>query len=162
VLDILCPWARDKNTWIPFYILGGLLVLYKYRLQGLWILLIAAAAILMSDQSSNLIKHLTHRLRPCTVDTAVRLVGVHCSDTFSFTSNHAANHFAIAVFISLVFSQIRWLPYTLIMWAAFIAFSQVYVGLHYPSDIAGGAVLGALVGYAAFLIFDKRNSFFKQ
>jgi undecaprenyl-diphosphatase len=132
--------------------MGGLLVLYKYRWTGLWIIACAALAVLISDQSSDLIKHFVHRLRPCAVGEG-RLLVKHCSDTFSFTSNHAANHFAIAVFLSLALRRIRWLPYVLIFWAAFIALSQVYVGLHYPTDIVGGALLGSLVGYIAFLIF---------
>jgi undecaprenyl-diphosphatase len=137
---------------MPFYIMGGVLVLYKYRWLGLAMVVCAALAILVSDQSSDLIKHFVHRLRPCALGEA-RLVVAHCSDTYSFTSNHAANHFAIAVFLSLVFRQIRWFPYVLVLWAGFISVSQVYVGLHYPADIAGGALLGSLVGWIAFLIF---------
>ena len=151
VLDTLCPIARDKNTWMPFYIMGGVLVLYKYRWQGLWMAVCAALAILAADQSANLIKHFVHRLRPCAIEQVHMLVA--CSHTFSFPSNHATNHFAIAVFLSLVFRKIRWLPYVLIFWAAFISLSQVYVGLHYPTDIACGALLGTLVGWIAFLIF---------
>jgi undecaprenyl-diphosphatase len=113
----------------------------------------AVLAIIISDQSSGLIKHLVHRLRPCAVGEA-RLLVAHCSDTFSFTSNHAANHFAIAVFLSLVFRHIKWLPPILLIWASFIALSQVYVGLHYPADIAGGALLGSAIGYITFLIFN--------
>ena len=152
VLDTLCPIARDKNTWMPFYIMGGLLALYKYRWHGLWMVVCAVLAILASDQASNLIKHIIQRQRPCAVEN-VRLLLAHCSGGFSFTSKHSANHFSIAVFLSLVFRQIRWLPYLLIFWAGFIALSQVYVGVHYPADIAGGALLGALVGWIAFLIF---------
>jgi membrane-associated phospholipid phosphatase len=85
----------------------------------------------------------------------VRLLVDHCSDTFSFTSNHAANHFAIAVFLSLALRQYRWLAIILILWASFISLSQVYVGLHYPADIAGGGLLGSLVGYGTFLLFGS-------
>jgi len=146
---------------MPFYIMGSLLVLYKYRWLGLWMIVCAGLAILASDQSSNLIKHFVHRLRPCAVGEA-RLLVAHCSDTFSFTSNHAANHFAIAVFLSLVFRQIRWFPFVLVLWAAFISLSQVYVGLHYPADIAGGALLGSLAGYLAFLIFKFGKVFIQK
>jgi membrane-associated phospholipid phosphatase len=158
VLDAICPIARDKNTWIPFYIMGGVLVLYKYRWQGLWMVVCAALAILASDQASNLIKHFIHRLRPCAVEN-VRLLLPHCSPGFSFTCNHAANHFAIAVFLSLAFRRIRWFPYVLVFWAGFIALSQVYVGVHYPADIAGGALLGSLVGWIAFITFKFGNKF---
>ncbi len=161
VLDTLCPIARDMNTWMPCYIMGCLLLLYKYRWQGLWMIVCAVLAVIASDQSSNLIKHLVHRLRPCAVGE-VRLLVKHCSDTFSFTSNHAANHFALAVFLSLVFSRIRWFGAILILWAAFISLSQVYVGLHYPADIVGGALLGSLVGWMAFFIFKLKKQQLSQ
>jgi undecaprenyl-diphosphatase len=147
---------------MPFYIMGILLVIYKYRLHGLLIVIFAALTILLSDQSSNLIKYFVHRLRPCAVDTTVRLLVAHCNDTFSFTSNHAANHFALAVFLSLVFRRVRWLSLVLIIWAGFISLSQVYVGLHYPADITGGAVLGVIAGYCAFAIFRLLNEKLSQ
>jgi undecaprenyl-diphosphatase len=137
---------------MPFYIIGGLMVLYRYRWAGLWMIVCAVLAIVVSDQSSGFVKHFIHRLRPCATEQ-VRLLVAHCSDTFSFTSNHAANHFAIAAFLSLVFRRVKWLPYVLIIWAGFVALSQVYVGLHFPADIAGGALIGVLAGYAAFALF---------
>ena len=140
--------------------MGGLLVLYKYRWQGLLIVGFAALTILLSDQASNLVKHFVHRLRPCAVDESVRLLVAECSKTFSFTSNHAANHFALAVFLSLVFRQYRWLAVVLVIWAGFISLSQVYVGLHYPADIAGGALLGSMMAYLCFLVFDRLNKRF--
>ena len=162
VLDFLCPIAREKNTWMPFYIMGGLLAIYKYRWLGLWMVVCGVLAIVVSDQSSDFIKHFIHRLRPCAVED-VRLLVKHCGDTFSFTSNHAANHFAIAVFLSMVFRRMKWLPYLLIFWAGFISLSQVYVGLHYPADIAGGALIGVLAGYAAFALFKLiKEKYFAQ
>ena len=148
---------------MPFYVIGGLWVLYKYRLQGLLILVLAGLTILLSDQTSGILKAHFMRLRPCAV-MDVRLLVEHCSNTYSFTSNHAANHFAIAVFVSLVFGRYRWLSYVLISWAAFVALSQVYVGLHYPADIAGGALLGSMVGCLTFLIFKliKQKYFAKS
>jgi undecaprenyl-diphosphatase len=153
LLDYLCPLARDKYTWLPFYIIGGCYVLYRYKMRGLWLIVFAVLTIALCDQASNLIKLLTHRLRPCFVEPQVRLLVAGCSHTFSFTSNHAANHFGLAVFLSLSFSKLRWLPVLLVAWAGFIAFSQVYVGLHYPADVAGGALLGTLVGFITFSIF---------
>lgn len=139
---------------MPFYIIGGLVVLYKYRWQGLWLLVCAALAVFVSDQTSNLIKHVVHRLRPCAVEQ-VRLLVTNCSNTYSFTSNHAANHFALAVLLVLAFRQHKWLIYVLIFWACFISFSQVYVGLHYPADVVGGAIIGVIAGYGVFAIFKS-------
>jgi undecaprenyl-diphosphatase len=152
-LDAICPILRNKNTWLPFYIIGGLWILYKYKWQGLWIIALAGLAILVSDQSSNLIKHLVHRIRPCATGEQVRLLVDHCSDSFSFTSSHAANHFALAVFLSFIFYRYRWITPMLLVWASLIALSQVYVGLHYPADIAAGGVLGASVGWCIYRLY---------
>ena len=154
VLDAICPLLRNKNTWLPFYIIGGLWLFYKYKWQGLWIIALAGLAILVSDQSSNLIKHLAHRIRPCATGEPVRLLVDHCSDSFSFTSSHAANHFALAVFLSLVFRRYRWLTPVLLVWASLIALSQVYVGLHYPADILAGGSLGGVIGWGGGRLYS--------
>ena len=154
VLDAICPVLRNKNTWIPFYIMGGVWVLFQFRWLGLWMIICAALAILLSDQGSNLLKFLFHRIRPCATGEPVRLLVEHCSQTFSFTSNHAANHFALAVFLSLLFRQYRWLRPLLITWASLIALSQVYVGLHYPADVAAEAALGSLFGLLSSWLYS--------
>jgi undecaprenyl-diphosphatase len=114
--------------------------------------LFAGLAILAADQLSNFIKVFVHRLRPCHVEPGVRLLISQCSDTFSFTSNHATNHFALSVYVSLLFQR-RGLSSLMMIWAASVAFSQVYVGIHYPVDVTAGALLGAVIGYFAFVIF---------
>jgi membrane-associated phospholipid phosphatase len=154
VMDAICPVMRNKYTWMPVYVIGSLYVIYKYRVQGIWMVLFTGLAILIGDQSSNLIKVFIHRLRPCHVEPTVRLLINQCSDTFSFTSNHATNHFALSVFVSLLFRQ-RWLTVVLLLWASIVAFSQVYVGIHYPVDVTAGAILGSLIGLLTFLIFKR-------
>ncbi len=86
----------------------------------------------------------------------VRLLLEHCSGGFSFTSSHAANHFGLAMFlfISLVplFKNYTWLFF---IWAAIIAYAQVYVGVHYPLDVIAGAMIGLAVGKLNGMIFKK-------
>ena len=159
VLDWLCPILRYKYTWFPVYIGGSLYVIYKYRIKGLWMVAFAGLAILVGDQSSNLIKLFVHRLRPCHTEMGVRLLIDRCSDTFSFTSNHATNHFALSVFVSLLFRHSRLLIALMLMWAVAVAFSQVYVGIHYPVDVTAGALLGAVIGwlsYRGFIFTQER------
>jgi undecaprenyl-diphosphatase len=67
---------------------------------------------------------------------------------YSFISAHATNHFAVAIFISYWFKKQRWLLPILLLWASLIAFSQVYVGVHYPLDVIVGAAVGCLFGLA--------------
>lgn len=150
VLDWLMPIWREKSTWIPLYIALAAFVGYKYRLQGLYLLLALALAVGLADTvSSKIIKPSVHRLRPCNdpaLKDEVQLL-VHCGSGYSFTSSHASNHFAVAAFLSLTlglhYRRIRWPLY---LWAASIALGQVYVGVHYPLDIFIGAILGIIIG----------------
>ena len=155
VLDILCPWMREKLTWIPFYVAAAFLSFRKFGAKRTLILIaLGVITILLSDQTSNLLKHLVHRLRPCNnpeIKDGVRLMIDSCGVGYSFVSAHAANHFAIATLISFLISRKKALIALLYLWATSVAFAQVYVGVHYPADILGGA----MVGLAAGLITGK-------
>ena len=150
VLDWLMPIWREKSTWIPLYIALAAFVGYKYRLQGLYLILALALTVGLADSvSSKIIKPAVHRLRPCNdpaLKAEVKLL-VDCGSGYSFTSSHASNHFAIAAFLSLTlglhYRRIRWPLY---LWAASIALGQVYVGVHFPLDIFIGAILGIIIG----------------
>lgn len=87
--------------------------------------------------------------------TQLRLL-VRCPSGFSFISNHAANHFGMAVFLFLSLRHLvkNWIWFVF-LWAASIGFAQVYVGVHYPSDIAGGMLIGIIYGTITSLVFNK-------
>ena len=109
-----------------------------------------ALSIFASDTiSSRLIKSQVQRSRPCQVMNMdpVVIERVSCGSGFSFPSSHAANHFCMAAFmISLFGKEMRRWKYWWWVWAAMISLAQVYVGIHYPLDILGGAILGIIVG----------------
>jgi undecaprenyl-diphosphatase len=152
VLDLLCPVFRNKLTWLPLYVILALLFYKKYGRQVLWLAAFAALTILLTDQlSSSLIKPLTHRLRPCNnPEVNARLLLDYCGAGYSFVSSHAANHFGIAAFL-LPFVQRKVLFGSLLfVWAALVSFSQVYVGVHFPADVLGGAILGSVIGALLF------------
>lgn len=149
-LDWVMPVWREKSTWIPLYIALAAFVGYKYRLQGLYLILTLALTVGLADTiSSKVIKPTVQRLRPCNdlkLKDEVQLL-VHCGSGYSFPSSHASNHFAVAAFLSLTlglhYRKIRWPLY---LWAASIALGQVYVGVHYPIDIFIGGILGIIIG----------------
>jgi undecaprenyl-diphosphatase len=140
----------------------GYFLYERYRMKFFWILLGALLLVLTSDQlSANLIKNIVQRLRPCNnpeLKNQLRLL-VPCGGGFSFISAHATNHFAIAFFISSFYNEIKWAKLLALLWAFAIAFSQVYVGVHYPFDVICGAALGLLLGNVGFLILNKNISF---
>lgn len=150
LLDWCMPWWREKTTWVPFYLALVALVAYRMR-SAVWLFLLAAVlSVGLADTiSSKVFKPAVHRLRPCNdpeMAGKVRLL-TDCGKAFSFTSSHAANHFALAAFLSLTLAGwMRGISAVLYIWAGSIAYGQVYVGVHYPSDVLAGAILGLFIG----------------
>lgn len=147
----LMPILRNKLTWVPFYILGAIYLLYKKKNVGIVIILSGILSIGLADGiSSHLLKPAFERTRPCLLpDFAahVNLVVERCSGAASFPSSHAANHFALAILLSIaLYKGNKLLPLVLIIWASLICFAQVYVGVHFPSDVFAGALLGTGIG----------------
>ncbi len=151
VCDMLCPWLREKLTWVPFYMVAAYLIYRKYGLRNTLLLgVLMAATILVSDQTSNLFKFSVHRLRPCNspgFKDGVRLLIETCGVGYSFVSAHAANHFAIATYFSFLVNGNKKIIAALYVWAGCVALSQVYVGVHYPLDITAGAMVGIAAGF---------------
>ena len=164
-LDQIFPFWRDEFFWMPLYLFVILFLGQNFKpRQALYIVLFAVITIVLSDQlSSSVIKPLFERLRPCRnpllADT-VRLL-VPCGSGKSFVSAHATNHFAFAVYLSVLFGALfPRLPLFALFWAASVAYGQVYVGVHYPSDVVGGALLGIAIGFftaktAQFMLMQK-------
>ena len=149
VLDPIFPLVRNMFTWVPFYIIGAIWIFYKYKIVGLYWLLSLVIVVGITDSIGNYgFKKTFKRIRPCNdplIKNDIKVL-VECGSGYSFISNHAANHFAIATFIALSLSTKRKkLKYVLYFWAALIAFAQVYVGVHYVSDIIAGAIVGIII-----------------
>jgi len=125
-------------------------LLFTDRRKGLFILLIAAVGFFAADGIGGLLKHILERPRPCQVLPEARII-VKCLDSFSFPSGHAMTSFAAASLIGHYFRKAA-VPAFII--AVLVAFSRVYVGVHYPFDVIGGALLG---GATAGLIIYLRQ-----
>lgn len=157
--DWLLPILRNPFTWAPLYLFLIIFFVKHYGKMGVIVIAMTLANFGVSDAvSSHLIKKSVQRTRPCN-DLVFKdevNVRVRCSGGFSFTSSHAANHFAMAFFWIMLFRR-RW-KHTLwlcITWAAMISFSQIYVGVHYPLDIVFGALLGIGIGIGNGYLFRR-------
>ncbi|HMY23282.1 MAG TPA: phosphatase PAP2 family protein [Chitinophagales bacterium] len=149
-LDVLLPFLRHANNWIPLYIFLEIYLLYKYNIEALKYILYIVLAFALADYiSAGIIKPFVARLRPChSAYLQANLLLGHCGGKWSFPSTHATNHIAIA--LSIVMANIftkRWINLCWIIWAIAIGFAQIYVGVHFPSDVLAGIILGSMIAF---------------
>ncbi len=159
--DWLMPFLRNTEIWVPFYLFFILFVLFNYRKAGWWWLLAAVCTPILTDFiSSHFIKEAIVRLRPCN-DLALASwlrfpEGLYRPQSSSFTSSHAANHFGIAMYLfHTLKNSIGKKAWFFFVWAAIVCYAQMYIGVHYPVDIIGGAIVGLLAGYSTASIFVR-------
>ena len=160
LFNLILPYTREANTWIPFYLFLLIFILFKHKKNGwLWILLAVVTAASTDLVSSRLIKDHIFRLRPCadlSLAAHIHFLARYCPHSSSFTSSHAANHFGFATFFFITLKNYygKWMS-LIFFWAFIICYAQVYVGVHYPLDIAAGAIVGSIIGYIISMIFNK-------
>lgn len=143
-LDAIMPFVTEKFNFAGAIIIAALMILVLGKRKdriGLAVLILVVGT---SDLATNLLKHLLGRIRPCNALEDVRLL-VGCGTSYSLPSGHATNIFAAMVFLTGRYR--RFFPLFL-GFAAVVAYSRVYVGVHYPIDIITGAALGTTVALA--------------
>jgi undecaprenyl-diphosphatase len=153
VFDAILPFLTDLNRKpIGFVILVLLWVLLLTRggRPGRIAALLLIPTIALSDQlNSSVLKFIIERPRPCTELPNVHLL-VGCGSGYSFPSSHAVNNFAAAFVLSYFLPRWTWAFFS---FACVIAYSRIYVGVHYPSDVLAGSIIGAAIGLAVVLVF---------
>lgn len=159
--DLVLPFLREPMFWVPLYFFLAVFVVINFRSKGLyWVLFFIVNAMMSDLISSRLVKENFFRLRPCRdplISDTVRFIAEYCPVSSSFTSSHATNHFAVAMFIFITFRKVLNPWWALVfLWAFAICYAQVYVGVHFPTDVICGAILGLIIGYIPSIIFKRK------
>lgn len=162
--DFIMPVLRDQNTWYPMYALLLIYLIWKFKWKALPFIIIVGLTIALTDQvSSSFFKNYFGRVRPCGEPLLAGLMKLRvsrCPTSGSFTSSHAVNHFGLAALLFFCLKPYfkRW-GALFFLWAGLICYAQVYVGVHYPGDVTGGALLGLLLGWLCSLVFIRYFNF---
>jgi undecaprenyl-diphosphatase len=161
--DSLWLIITKQLYWSPLFLLIFYLLQKKigWKKFGYYILF-TAVLILICDQTVNLFKHGFERLRPINDEEIKGLLRiVKTSKSFSFFSGHATNSMASTVFAFMILRKYYKYSYLLFLFPLIFAYSRIYLGLHFPTDILTGYVFGATMGFVCYKLYSKfviRNS----
>jgi undecaprenyl-diphosphatase len=163
--DFVMYWASNRFIWIPFYLLLLFFIIKRFGKKTYVILLLVAAMITISDQvSSTLVKNSVQRIRPChdpELMEKVHLVYGICGGRYGYFSSHASNSWALAVFLILLFRKSSpvnaeqlnaqrlssIISVLMIAYALLVSYSRIYLGIHYPFDVASGVMFGLILSF---------------
>jgi undecaprenyl-diphosphatase len=139
-LDKIMWFASGNYTWLPLYIILFIVLILKFKKQSIPLILLISILILLSDQfASGLIKPLVQRLRPShepSLQNLLHYVNDYHGGKYGFISSHACNAFALSFyFMFSLKTNFKWITYLLFLWAFFVSYSRIYLGVHYPSDV---------------------------
>ena len=159
-LDAVMVAASDRYTWFPVYGLLIIGLIFLFRRPAILLLPLLILAVTLADSiTSRLFKPFFARPRPCHDPSLAPLLHLPdgCGGQFGFLSSHAANSMALAIFLAIVLpaGRFKYAKPTAFLWAGLLSYSRIYLGAHYPSDVLGGAALGALLGWSAATAFKK-------
>ena len=157
--DEIMLWITNKWIWTPLYAFLVVIIVRDFGKRSLLYLVSITLLIILTDQlTSSAIKPLFERWRPChdpAIASLTRLVTPGCGSLYGFVSGHAANSYALASFLWLLLGKKDWS--WLMIWAGLVAYSRIYVGVHFPIDVMIGGLLGFGMGIGLLRLARKMD-----
>jgi undecaprenyl-diphosphatase len=152
-LDPVMYWISNKFVWTPLYLFVLFLTIKKWKKKSIILILLLVLAVTISDQSCNLLKKNTKRLRPShniELEHKIHLVEkpngeLYRGGKYSFPSAHASNSMVFALFVFFFAGNRKmWVLLAIFFWAALLGYSRIYLGVHYWLDVEVGYLVGSL------------------
>ena len=152
-------WLLITNQvyWTPFFLLIAFLLYKKIGSKKLGIVVLFITLILFCCNTSvEFFKNYFHRLRPCNdpeIKDIIRII--HQSDSYSFFSGHASNSMATMVFVYMILKKYYKFAFLIFLYPLIFAYSRIYLGVHFPTDILTGYLFGATFGIVFYSLYQK-------
>lgn len=151
-LDWFMPFMTDLKNFRYVLPILAVWLLVKEKKAGIVFLVFFGLTLAITDPfSSRLLKEWLGRIRPCHLLAEVRLL-TDCNTSYSFPSSHAVNIFAAAFFLSQPLKKLSPLFFGI---AGIVGYSRIYIGIHYPFDVVGGAAIGLLIAWPMRWLKDQ-------
>ena len=154
-------WNILTNKWssIPLY---AFLIYLLYRSLGakgaIITVILVAGMITITDQLANVFKDGFQRPRPCRQEGVMefaRFIAVRCG-SYGYFSAHAASSAALTIYMGFILKPFySKMLYVLVFWALMVAYSRIYVGVHYPGDVLTGMLLGSIIGWIFYILQQR-------
>ena len=157
--DFLWLLITKQAYWTPFFLTIAFFLHKKIGLKNLGIVVLIIAILLaVGNEIVEICKHTFQRLRPCNDPAVMHLIRiVKPSSTFSFFSGHAANSTSTMVMLFLILKKYYKYSFLILLYPLIFAYSRIYLGVHFPSDILTGYVFGAFLGIIFYRLYHYIN-----
>jgi undecaprenyl-diphosphatase len=156
--DKLMWIISSKTIWIPMYLGLFYLLFRNYKKESFFIFIAVILAVSLADSLSvAMFKDVFKRYRPShnqEIESLIHIVNNYRGGNYGFISSHAANVFALAVILNnFLKSKYRFFTFFIFSWATVVCYSRIYLGVHYPGDLIGGAVFGSFVSILVLFLY---------